>query len=93
MEDIKKKAKYIRIMGAKKPLSNKTNITLEFGQIDKLFSGKDTQVRGSDDKIVNFNSMIDALNWLDKYGYDFEQAYAFNIGGQNIYHYLMKRRD
>ena len=37
--------------------------------------------------------MIDALNFMSKNGYDFVTAYAFAIGNQNVYHYLMRKKN
>ena len=34
--------------------------------------------------------MIDALNFMNDNGYDFEGAYALTIGNQNVYHFLLK---
>lgn len=83
---------YIQIVGTSKFLSNKVNIQLDFGQHDKMFSAKDTQVRDENNKQVTLNSMIDALNFMTKYGYEFVQAYAFSVGNQNVYHYLLRKK-
>lgn len=85
-------AEYIRIVGTKKALSTKVNIDIEFGQQDKMFSGKDTQLRDKDNKPVTLKSMIDALNYMASFGYEFQQAYAINLNGQNVYHYIMRKK-
>ena len=43
-------------------------------------------------KKVKFNSMIEALNFMSKNGYDFVQSYAFVSAGNHVYHYIMKKR-
>ncbi len=35
--------------------------------------------------------MIDALNYMGKFGWDFEQAYAVSMGNTNVYHFLLSR--
>jgi hypothetical protein len=86
-------AKYIRIVGTSKAFSTKVVINIEFGQHVKIFKAKSAQLRDENNKPITLNSMVDAMNLMDKYGYEFTQAYAFNVGNQNVYHYLMKKRD
>jgi len=83
---------YIQIVGTSKLLSNKVTIEIDFGQVDKLFSAKDTQVKDEFGKLLTFNSMIDALNFMSKNGYEFVNAYAITMSNQNVYHFLMKKR-
>ena len=78
---------YIQIVGTSKMLSNKLTIRLDFGQENKLFSKKDNQVKGADGKRIVFNSMIDALNFFSKNGYEYVDAYTVTVSSQNVYHY------
>ena len=82
----------MQIVGTSKMLSTKVNINIDFGQENKFFTGNDTQVKDENGKLMVFNSMVDALNFFGNYGYEFEQAYAITVGGQNVYHYLMRKR-
>lgn len=83
---------YIQIVGSSRLLSNKLTIEIDFGQENKFFSSdKDTRVKDVNGKNMIFNSMIDALNFLSANGYAFVQAYAFSVGNQNVYHYLMRK--
>ncbi|MBL7722204.1 MAG: hypothetical protein JNK98_09455 [Chitinophagaceae bacterium] len=84
---------YIQIVGTSRLLSNKLTIEIDFGQENKFFSSdKDTRVKDAKGKNMIFNSMIDALNFLSANGYAFVQAYAFSVGNQNVYHYLMRKK-
>jgi len=83
---------YIQIVGTSKLMSNKVTIEIDFGQENKVWSAKDTQVKDENGKLVVFNSMIDALNFLGKNGYEFVDAYAISIGNQNVYHYMLKKK-
>jgi len=69
-------AEYIKIVGTQKLLSNKMRVQIDFGQLNKVFKTKDTQIRDRDDKQLDFNSMVDALNFLNDNGYDFVQTYV-----------------
>ncbi len=83
---------YVRIVGTAKLLSTKVNIEIDFGQHNKIFSSKDTQLRDENGKLQIFNSMVDALNFMGQNGYEFVSAYAITIANQNVYHYLMKKK-
>lgn len=82
---------YVQIVGTSKLLSTKLTIEIDFGQANKLFESNDTQLKDNTGKRIVFNSMIDALNFMSSNGYEFVQAYAFNVANQNVYHYLMRR--
>lgn len=84
--------KYIQIVGTSTLIGNKVTIEIDFGQQNKLFSSKDTQVKDENGNLMKFNSMIDALNFFDKNGYEFVNAYAITMGSQNVYHYLMVKK-
>jgi hypothetical protein len=84
---------YVQILGTSKLLSTKLTIEIDFGQRTKFFSsGKETIVKDIDGKAVDFNSMIDALNFMSKNGYEFANAYAITVGNQNVYHYLLRNK-
>jgi hypothetical protein len=83
---------FAQIVGTSKLFSNKVTIEIDFGQENKIFRTKDTQVKDESGNLMVFNSMVDALNFFSKYGYDFITAYAFAVGNQNVYHYLLRKR-
>lgn len=83
---------YVQIVGTSKLMSNKVTIEIDFGQENKYWSAKDTQVKDENGKLVVFNSMIDALNFLSINGYEFVDAYVISIGNQSVYHYMLKKK-
>lgn len=84
---------YVQIVGTSRILSNKLTIEIDFGQENKLFSSdKDTRVKDVNGKNMIFNSMIDALNFMTKNGYEFVQAYAITVSNQNVYYYLLRKK-
>ena len=84
--------KYVQIVGTSKLMSTKLNIRIDFGQETKFWSGgREAFIKDEKGKILNFNSMIDALNFMAKNGYKFKTAYAFAVGNQNVYHYLLEK--
>ena len=84
---------YVQIVGTSKLFSTKLTIQIDFGQKTKFFSsGKETIVKDEEGKAVDFNSMIDALNFMSKNGYEFVNAYAITVSNQNVYHYLLRNK-
>jgi|TARA_R110000868_G_scaffold84_10_gene900 hypothetical protein len=84
---------YVQIVGRSNLMGTKVTVDLEFGQQNKLFSNEDTKILDSDGSTLKLNSMVDALNFMSDNGYDFVAAYAITIGNQNVYHFLMKKKD
>lgn len=80
---------YCQILGTQKLMSNKVTINIDFGQINKMLS--DQRLRDEDGNVVVFNSMVDAMNWMGAKGWEFVQAYVVTVGGQNVYHWLLKK--
>lgn len=80
---------YCEILGIEKFLSTKVTIQVDFGQKMKTFA--DNRMKDENGNPLVFNSMIDALNFMGKQGWEFAQAYVVTISSQNVYHYLMKK--
>ena len=49
----------------------------------------DSQLVDSNGKKIVFNSMVDGMNYMGKFGWKFAQAYAITIGQSNVYHWLL----
>ncbi len=83
---------YVQIVGTSRVLSSKLTIEIDFGQENKLFSSnKDTRIKDVNGRNMIFNSMMDALNFMTKNGYEFVQAYGLTVSNQNVYYYLLKK--
>lgn len=86
-------ATYVQIVGTGKMFSSKLNIQLDFGQRDNLWSSKEHDLRDKDGSKLEFNSMVDALNFMEANGYEFETAYTLtDSNGKSVYHFLLKKR-
>lgn len=81
---------YCQLLGVGKLFSNKVNVTIDYGQERKFF--QDNRIKNEDGTPKTFNSMVDGMNFMGLYGWEFVQAYAITIGNQNVYHYLLKRK-
>jgi len=81
---------YCEIVGVARFMSQKVTVELDFGEAMNYWG--DSRIRDpKTGKPVVFNSMIDALNFMGKRGWEFVQAYAVTAGNQNVYHYLLKK--
>ncbi|QLE00709.1 hypothetical protein HX109_03705 [Galbibacter sp. BG1] len=79
---------YVQIVGTSKFMSSKVTIEIDFGQRTKLLgSYKETTIVDENEKRVDFNSMVDALNFMTEHGY------TFAVSNQNVYHFLMKKTE
>ena len=77
-------------LNAQQKLNGKINISIDYGQQQKFFSRN--LFRDSEGKPVEFNSVIDALNWLNSQGWEFVNAYVQVEDGSSVSHYVMRRR-
>jgi hypothetical protein len=81
---------YCEIVGMQKTFRGKVNITFEFGESLKWFANnqmKDVQTG----KPLTFDSIVDALNFMEKQGWHLSQAYSAAIHDQIAYRYLLRR--
>lgn len=86
------KKAYCRIVVTSAIMSNKINISIDFGQESRTFDNN-TLVDANGQPMV-FNSIVDALNYLGSKGWDFEQAYQLpsNIKGESpVCYYLLSK--
>lgn len=79
-------------MGVGSLFSNKVKIEIDIGQKTSFWrSTIQKTLKDESGKAIKFNSMVDAINYMASLGWEFVQAYAFSVGNQNVYHYLLKR--
>lgn len=69
---------YCELVGTQMLLSKKTTVQVDFGQETKLFSLN--SLVDSEGKVIAFNSMVDAMNYMGERGWEFEQAYVVVSG-------------
>lgn len=81
---------YCQIVGTSKLFSRKVNIEIDYGQQQTFF--QNAMLKDEKNKNVSFNSMIDVLNYMGGFGWEFAQAYVITVGSQNVYHFLLKRK-
>jgi hypothetical protein len=80
---------YCLIVGQAKFMSTEVTVSIDYGQ-ERSFWKRD-KLEDEQGNTRTFNSMIDALNYMNSEGWGFVDAYAVTIGQQNVYHWLLKR--
>ncbi len=80
---------YCELVGIQKFLSTQVTVSVDYGQQTKFF--QDNRLRDETGQIQSFNSMVDALNYMGSFGWEFVQAYVVNNGQQNVYRWLLKK--
>ena len=88
--DTKRTEEYCMVLATSNLLGTKVSISVDHGQEVKLFKNTGA-VRDDEGKMKKFNTVIDALNYLNEDGWLFVNAYSVTVGNQNVYHYMMKR--
>ena len=78
---------FVQIVGTSRFMSLKLTISINYGQEQV----EESKIRDENGKKVIFNSMVDALNFMTKFGYVYRDA--FSVGNQNVYHFLLQRKD
>lgn len=83
---------YIEIIGVSRPLSTKMNVVVDFGQEREYLGNKQRVILDENERKMKFNSMMDALNYMSRNGYEFVQAYVIRYEEKNERHFLMRKR-
>ena len=87
---VKRTEEYCLVLAMQKFMSPKLTIYVDYGQERSYW--KDTRERDSTTgKVAVYESVVDALNYMNGKGWMFVNAYAITTGNQNVYHYLMRR--
>lgn len=81
---------YMQIVGRPNVMGTKVSIGVDYGQERKTFENT-VNLEDEDGKKIELNSMVDALNFFSKYGYEFVTTYTITIRNQNVYHYLLRK--
>lgn len=85
---------YCEIVGTGKFLSTKVKVQIDLGQYTSYFGQNKTFLVDDLGNKLEFNSMVDTMNYLSKLGWKFEQAYVITesgANGQNVYHWLLSK--
>ena len=85
---------YCEIKGTEKELSSRMKIIFDFGQSSSynLFTDLNHRMKFVDEngEVIEFNSMVDAMNYMSERGWKFQQAYSTYRGERSaIEHWIL----
>ena len=81
--------KYVELVGRAKINPTKIKVIIDYGQ---PFSFKSQAIRGAEGNKAAFNSMIDALNFMDANGWSYVSNYVINDDGIITTRYILEKR-
>lgn len=83
---------YCELIGPNSFFSSKVTFDIDFGQESGGW-GLNYPLRDSTGKKIEFNSMVDAMNYMDADGWEFVQSYTTSNTDKTIitYHWLLKK--
>ena len=83
---------FCEIKGTNKTLSAGLKIVFDFGEspVYSIWNGLKSQQKmvDEDGKEIDFNSMVDAANYMSEKGWNFQQAYTSFYEGNVIHHWI-----
>ena len=75
---------------AQPKLNGRYVVSIDFGQQQKLVSFN--LFRDAAGKAIEFNSAMDALNWLNAQGWELASTFVLVDGGDSVAYYVLRRR-
>ncbi len=81
--------KYVELVGRGKAFSLKMKIIVDYGQ---EFSFKSQAIRSADGTKAEFNSMIDALNFMDANGWELISNYVVRTDTEVTVRYILHKK-
>lgn len=81
--------KYVELVGRSKINPTKIKVIVDYGQ---PFTFKSQAIRGAQGEKAAFNSMIDALNFMEANGWEFVSNYVVNNAGEVTTRYILRKR-
>lgn len=89
----KPKEVYCMVLATQRIFSSKVKIVVDYGQEVKYWSFKDQSMKDDEGNIKNFNSVVDALNYMAGQGWEMVNAYPVSdSSGQVVLSYIMKKK-
>ncbi len=81
---------YCEIVGTGKFLSKKVEIEIDFGQEQSYFEKQ--WLKDKKGNKIEFNSMVDALNYMSERGWSLHSTMAITHSNSNVYHFIMQKK-
>lgn len=88
------KVEYIKITAEPLAFSTKEDIALDFGQEGKFLKGGTRTIRDEKGEEIEFNSAIDALNFMAKFGFELVSTHSLYRPQSDItkFYYILRKK-
>lgn len=83
---------YIEFTEIGKVFTPRVRIRVDFGQDRSRGRINESQITDSDGRVIEFNSLVDALNFFDQLGYEFLEGNRSHVERTNIDQYLLRKK-
>lgn len=81
---------YCQVIATSKLFSNKVTIDIDFGKEKSYW--KDTRLKTSEGVLRQFNTIIDAMNYMGREGWIFISAFPVHVANGEQYHFAFKTK-
>ncbi len=81
---------YCEIVGQRKFLSTKVKVTVDYEQ--KRGDVSKSKIKDENAKTMSFWGIIDALNFMNKNGWEYADSFIITHQEKLVYHYLLKKK-
>ena len=92
------KVKICQVVAQGKLFSKKVTITIDYGQEIKWSSNKGSQIRDENGEMRKFNTVIEAINYMENNGWEYINVAVTTIwtgksGNIEVYNYYFRRKE
>lgn len=82
---------YCELTNAEKSVGTMTTVEADFGQ--KKGGFHDLRLKDKETgKVITFNSMVDALNYMGNQGWELVQTYQEKVEDRIVHHWILKKQ-
>jgi len=89
--DTSKVEQYCEVVATPRLLSTRVTIDVDYGEARSIW--KDSRLKNENGKLVKFNTLVDALNYMGKNGWKLVNAFPAYTGSNSaaVYHYVFRK--
>lgn len=89
-QDTTKVEQYCEVVASGRLLSAKVTIDIDFGEARSIW--KDNRLKDESGRLVKFNTLVDALNYLGRDGWKLVNAFPIAYANSSpVYHYVFRK--
>jgi len=81
---------FCELVGPIRSFSNKVTVVIDYGQESNAW-GIGDPLKDGEGNPIRFNSMVDAMNYMDADGWEFVQTYVTTSKDDDTCHWLLRR--